>query len=103
MKGRPNPLLDDRYCVGACGSSQCNIYNDGGYAIDFYKILSYCSNRDDFGVILNSFGVKNSFGGVVRAIFTGNRSKHKRLKEFFKESMRHFFSNMEGCTYLSES
>jgi serine/threonine protein kinase len=41
IQGQPNPLLNDDCTVKPCASSQCNIYHEGGYCIDFYKLLSY--------------------------------------------------------------
>jgi hypothetical protein len=57
----PNPLLNIERCVDLCGYSQCNIYNNGGYAIDLYKVLYYILiNRKDSLALLNIvFKIKN--------------------------------------------
>ena len=96
MKGKDNPQLNSDFCSGLCSSSQCNIYNGDGYAIDFYKMFSYVAVRSDFGVILDAFGVLNRANSIT--------DKHTLLKSFFNRASRDFFSklddNNEECTYL---
>ena len=112
MKGNDNPQLNSDYCRGLCSYSQCNIYNEDGYAIDFYKMLSYVAIRSDFGVILEAFGVHNSIYDQLMGLFTDREDNHTKLKNFFVESNENFFSYRKNpnnrnnlnnlCTYLQD-
>lgn len=92
---KENPLLDDQKCsTGKCGSnSQCNIYNQDGYAIDLYKSLFYMlENREkikDSQVVL-----ENVFNMV-------NRQNNPYLvKSVIKTLTRSEFFSKDNCTFL---
>lgn len=103
MKGINNPQLNSKQCEDLCSFSQCNIYKEDGYATDFYKMLSYCSQREDFGVILDKFGITNSTGDEIKSRFFGKGDKYTKIQNFFLRSMDDFFrkiNNDRKCTYL---
>lgn len=91
--GHDNPQLDKNKCTdGLCGFSQCNIYNQNGYAIDLYKILHYIINERkhiDINIIMSD-------------IFqVHNRKKEPNVQNMTtgKLSQNPFFS-FHNCTYL---
>lgn len=95
IKGFPNPQLDSIRCrkdgSGLCYYSQCNIFNEGGYAIDLYKILSYILERSDASYIINKvFKINDRLY---------DRDRIKRIIK--KLTLNNFFMNpITKCTYL---
>ena len=89
----PNPSLSKDRCNGGyCSSSQCNIYNGDGYAIDLYKILFY---------IFRSQSMKINMI-IAKSIFPGhNTSFYSKLIKITTRNA--FFYKYEGyskCTFL---
>lgn len=86
-----NPLLNTNKCGnGLCSYAQCNIYNDGGYAIDFFKILQYMTYRKDFKTILSKLNVNNRIKFLTKRTWI-----LKSLKE-----LGPFFNYEKECSYL---
>lgn len=99
VKGINNPLLnpDGPYlrrvdcCTGRCSSSQCNVFSEGGYSTDLYKVLYYIlryRHDDKYTLLKNVFHVYNR-----------TRSPLKQSK-IVKKLTENAFFKANGCTYL---
>ena len=104
IKGIPNPYLASdedhpnnvEFCEKLCNYSQCNMVTPGGYATDFYKILSYVAlyRNDDFEQILSRcFDIKN---------YNFHSYRHNFVKNTLSNANPFFQKNIseQECTML---